>query len=289
MQAHKKWIVIFLLPAVSLFLLIYAIPLGMVFVTSLTNYRLTSLNVDFVGLKNYVRLFTDPDFYIALRNTGVWILIQCVLHVALGVALALVLYKKPFGWKVVRTVYMIPNIISNAAIGMIFINVFNPQFGIINSFLRMIGHDELTKNWLMTQGTAFPSVTFTWILFAGYTTTIVLSHALSIDESLYEAARIDGATNRQVDFYMTLPLLKKIIGTTVVMAATYMLQMFDIIYITTGGGPGKATTNLPLMLYGVYKSENNYAYANTVGVCIIVSGIVVMTLINKLFKVNDPE
>lgn len=83
-----------------------------------------------------------------------------------------------------------------------------------------------------------------------------------------------------------LPLLRKIIGTTMVMAATYMLQMFDLIYITTKGGPGTATTNLPLMLYSVYKSENNYGYSNAIGVCIVIAGVVCMTLINKAMKVN---
>ena len=84
-------------------------------------------------------------------------------------------------------------------------------------------------------------------------------------------------------------LLKKIIGTTMVMAATYMLQMFDLIYITTNGGPGKTTTNLPLLLYSVFKSENNYGYANTIGVMIIVLGAVVMVVINKALKVNEED
>jgi raffinose/stachyose/melibiose transport system permease protein len=222
-------------------------------------------------------------------NTIAWIVLQCTLHVGLGVIIALALYKKPPGWKFIRTAYMVPNIISNAAIAMIFVNIFNPRFGIVNSFLRSAGLESLTHNWLMDVNTAFPSVTLTWFLFAGYTTTIVLSHALSIDSGIIEAARVDGATNFQVDMLIILPVLKKIIGTTVVMAATYMLQMFDLIYITTTGGPGKTTTNLPLLLYGVYKTENNYAYANAIGVCIIIVGIGAMTLINKLFKVNESD
>jgi raffinose/stachyose/melibiose transport system permease protein len=184
---------------------------------------------------------------------------------------------------------MIPNIICNAAIGLIFVNVFNPQFGVLNSILRLLGFANPTTNWLMNASTAFPSVTMTWFLFAGYTTIIVLSQAISVDESMLEAARVDGANNFQLDCLIMLPLLKKIIGTTMVMAATYMLQLFDLIYITTNGGPGKLTTNLPLLLYGVYKSEYNYAYANTIGVCIIILGALVMTLINKLLRVNEAD
>ena len=289
MRTKKGWIVLFLLPAVVLFMLIYAIPLVMVFFTSLFDYRLTGSGMTFIGLKNYVRMFQDPAFRTSLLNTIIWIIIHCVLHVALGVALALVLYKKPKGWKFVRTAYMIPNIISNAAVGMIFLNIFNPQYGVVNSILRAVGLERLTHNWLNETATAFPSVTMVWLLFAGYTTTLVLAEALSIDESVLEAAKVDGATGFQMDKFVVLPLLRKIIATTMVMAATYMLQMFDLIYVTTNGGPGKATTNLPLLLYGVYKSENNYGYANTIGVVIILLGAVVMTVINRLLRTNEDD
>ncbi len=289
MKVKKAWIPIFLAPAVILFLLIYAVPLVMVFATSLCEYKLTSKSITFIGLQNYIDLFQDPAFHTAFTNTIIWILIHCILHVAMGCLIALLLYKKPRGWKFIRTAYMVPNIISNAAMGMIFVNIFNPQFGVVNSILKMVGLEELTHNWLMDTTTAFPSVTMVWFLFAGYTTTLILAQALSVDESVLEAARVDGATNFQIDIFIMLPLLKKIIGTTMVMAATYMLQMFDLIYITTNGGPGKTTTNLPLLLYGVFKSENNYGYANTIGVMIIVLGAIVMVAINKALKVNEED
>lgn len=289
MKRKKGWIPVFLLPAVVLFLLIYAVPLVIVFVSSLFDYRLTGNGLTFIGFQNYIQLFSDPVFAQSCRHTVIWIIIQCFLHVGLGVVLALVLYKKPRGWKFVRTAYMIPNIISNAAMGMIFLNIFNPQYGVVNSVLKALGLERLTHNWLMETSTAFPSVTLIWTLFAGYTTTLVLAEALTIDESVLEAARVDGATPFQTDLFVVLPLLRKIIGTTMVMGATYMLKLFDLIYITTKGGPGTATTNLPLMLYSVYKSENNYGYSNAIGVCIVIAGVVCMTVINKLMRVNQED
>ncbi|MDR1771465.1 MAG: sugar ABC transporter permease [Hungatella sp.] len=289
MKINKMWIPVFLLPTVVLFLMIYAVPLVMVFATSLFDYRLNAKDMTFIGFGNYSRLFRDPDFFQALSNTVTWILIQCTVHVALGTVVALVLYKQPKGWKFVRTAYMVPNIISNAAIAMIFLNIFNPQFGVINSVLKAVRLEHLTRNWLMDSRTSFVSVTLIWVLFAGYTTTLVLAQALSIDDTIIEAAKVDGASPFQRDLFVVLPLLKKVIGTTMVMAATYMLQMFDLIYITTNGGPGKATTNLPLLLYSVYKGENNYGYANAIGVCIVVIGIGAMALINKALKVNQEE
>lgn len=290
MKTAKRWIPLFLAPACILFLLVYAIPMVLVFVTSLFEYRLLPNRFAFIGLQNYIHLLTDDAvFREAFVNTVVWILIHCTVHVGIGTLLAFILYKKPRGWKFVRVSYMIPNIISQSAIAMIFLNVFNPQYGVVNSLLGMLGLESFQHNWLFERATAFPSVTMTWLLFAGYTTTLVLAEALSVDESILEAARVDGATNFQIDIFVMFPLIKKMIGTTVIMAATYMLQLFSLIYITTGGGPETKTTNLPLLLYQTAMKENNYGYANTIGVFIIIIGVISMVLINKAFKMNESD
>lgn len=289
---HKKgiWIALFLLPTIILFLFIYAIPLGTVFFTSLFDYRIFPKRFDFIGISNYINMFAnDIVFKKALINTLIWILFHCTFHIILGVTIALVLSKKPFGWKFVRTVYMIPNIISSAALGIIFLNLYNPQFGVINSIARILGFKNFSQNWLFDEKTAFGAVTMTWIIFAAYTTILVLGEISAIPESLFEAAKVDGASGFITDIYITLPLLRNIIGTTVIMAATYMLQMFDLIYMTTRGGPGNTTVNLPLYLYKTALLENNYGYANTIGAFIIVVGIAAMILITKLFRVGEAD
>lgn len=286
---NRGWIALFLAPTCIIFLLIFALPLVMVFTTSMFDYRMLPKTFEFVGFGNFVKLFTkDPNFVKILTNTLLWILIHCTAHVALGTALAFVLYKKPHGWKFVRVTYMIPNIISQSAIAMIFLNLFNAKYGVLNSLLRAIGLESLQHNWLFETATAFPAVTMTWFLFAGYTTTLVLAQCLSTDESIIEAARVDGASSFQIDRLVMFPIVKKMIGTTVIMAATYMLQLFSMIYITTGGGPGVATTNLPLYLYSNMKATN-YGYASTIGVVIIVIGFITMTLINRIFGMHKED
>lgn len=261
----------------------------MVFGTSLFDYRLLPRTFTFVGLDNFIQLFTeDTRFWTIFGNTIKWIIIHCTLHVALGTLLAFILHKKPRGWKFVRVTYMIPNIISQSAIAMIFLNLYNAQYGALNSFLELIGLENLQHNWLFETATAFPAVTMTWFLFAGYTTTLVLAQLLSTDRSLVEAAAIDGASSFQIDRLIMFPIAKKMIGTTVVMAATYMLQLFSMIYITTGGGPGTATTNLPLYLYTTVKA-NNYGYANAIGVVIILLGFVTMVIIRKVFGMDKDD
>lgn len=261
----------------------------MVFGQSLFDYRLMPKTFKFVGVGNYVKLFTaDRAFWPTMKNTILWILIHCIGHVFIGSLLAFILYKRPFGWKFVRVVYMIPNIISQSAIAMIFLNIYNPQYGALNAFFKSLGLESLTHNWLFEVDTAYPAVTMTWFLFAGYTTTLVLAQCLSTDETLIEAARVDGANSFQVDTLIMFPMVKEMIGTTTIMAATYMLQMFSMIYITTNGGPGMTTMNLPLYLYSNMKA-NNYGYASTVGVVIIIVGFVTMRIINKIFGMNKEE
>lgn len=289
MKSNKLWVLIFLTPTIVLFLLIYALPLVMVFSNSLFDYRLFPNRFEFVGLSNFNQLLVkDPSFIKSFTNTIWWILIHCTLHILIGTLLAFILYKKPFGWKFVRVTYMIPNIISQAAIAMIFLNIFNPQFGAVNSLLDLIGLGSLKHNWLFDNKTAFASVTMTWLLFAGYTTTLVLTQLLSTDETIVEAAQVDGATWMQIDMFIMYPMVKKMIGTTVVMASAYMLQLFSLIYITTNGGPGTTTMNLPLLLYQSMKA-GNYGNASAIGVFIIILGFISYLLINKLFGMDRDE
>lgn len=288
-KRNTLWIIVFLTPATALFLLIYAFPLVMVFANSVFDYRLFPNRYEFAGLDNFKDLLTNsPAFVSAFMNTIWWILIHCTIHILLGTLLAFILYKKPFGWKFVRVSYIVPNIISAAAIGMIFLNIYNPQFGMLNSLLSSLGLEEYQRNWLFDIGTAFPSVTMIWLIFAGYTTILVLAQALSADEAVIEAAQVDGASWLQIDLFVMYPMVKTMVGTTVLMAAAYMLQMFSLIFITTKGGPGTATLNLPLYLFEAMKA-GNYGSASSIGVFIIALGLVSYVVINRAFGLNRDD
>lgn len=289
-KKRTMWIFLFLVPTMVLFLLIYGAPIVTLFTTSLFDYKIYPNKFQFIGLMNYINLFfKDPTFLTALSNTLVWVVVHCAVNISIGVIVALVLMKKPFGWKFVRTIYMVPNIISSAAIGIIFLNLFNPQYGALNSIIRLFGNKNFSVNWLFDSSTAFGSVTFTWILFGAYTTILVLAEALAIPEEIFEAARVDGANNFQIDLHITLPMLRNVIGTTIIMGATYMLQMFDLIFLTTQGGPGTTTTNLPLYLYKTAMINNNYGYANAIGSFIIILGLIFLFIINKSFRIGKTD
>lgn len=280
-------ILLFLLPAVIVFIAIYLVPLVTVIATSLCNWNGFD-NIEFVGLDNYVELFSaDDTFRSALKNTVIWGLCATFIHVPFGVLIALVLFRKPRGWRFVRSSYMLYNVMSRSALAIIFVFLFNPEMGIINGFVRLIGDPNFSHNWLFDRGTALMSVTLTWLPYAGLITLITLSELFSISPSIYEAAMIDGGTNLQIDWYINLPLLRKTIATGVIIAVTAVFKEFDILFMTTSGGPGNATINLSLMIYNNIFNSYRYGYANAVAVTLIVLGILSMLLINRISRLDE--
>ena len=284
-QKNRLNYVVFIAPTMVLFLLVFAVPVVVLVGSSFCNWR-TGDPVTFNGIGNYIELiFHDNSFRQGFLNNVVWILLQGTIHVAIGVLFALILARRPFYWKFARTAYMIPSIISSAAMGMLFLCIFNPEFGMINSIVRMFLPDY-DHNWFMSYDTAFLTVTLTWMPNAAITTLLVLTEIISIDRSIIEAATVDGASSFQLNTRIILPLLKNIIGTSVILEASNMLKKLDIIMLTTRGGPGDTTMNLPMYVYRTAMTENNFGMANAAGVTLILLGCVTVMIINRIFSVG---
>ncbi len=287
MTTKRLNIVLFIVPTLLLFLIVYGAALAILFFSSLTEWNI-GLKPVFIGLQNYIGIFTDDKvFRTSLINTLIWILLQSTIHVAIGITLALILNKKEFYWKFTRTVFMIPNIISGAAIGMLFVCILSPEVGAVNNLIRLIGFKDFSTNWFMDYSTAFFSVTMTWLPYAAVTTILVLAEIAAIPASIFEAAKIDGSSDFHINLYVVLPMLKNIIGTCVIICATSMVQKLDIIAVTTGGGPGSTTMNLPMYIYRTALIDNNFGYANAVGFFLVLLGIVVVLTIQRLFRMGE--
>ena len=286
----KKWkIAVFLLPCLLLFALIYLIPLLMVIGSSFFEWQAGG-EFHFVGFGNYINGFLhDARMRTSLWNTAIWVVLQSVVHVGIGTIIAFMLASKMRGWKVLRTIFMIPNVISTAALGVIFLNVFNPKYGLINSMISQVTGTVFQKNWFFEENSAFITVTWSWLLYTGMIIIVVLAGVLAIPEDMIEAARIGGASEMDIHFKIRLPMIRTVLGTSVILAATSMLREFELIYLTTNGGPGDMTLNLPLYLYKTSMTDNNYGYANMMGVVLIIAGIVVVQAINKLFRMNESD
>ncbi|MBR6708813.1 MAG: sugar ABC transporter permease [Clostridia bacterium] len=279
------WIFLFLLPSLIIFLAFYLVPILTVFATSLTRWDGFN-SPEFIGFANYARMFGDSTFLTALRNLAAWALIATTLHVGFGVLVAFVLYHRPFGWKLTRNVFMIPNVISMAAWALIYKFIFNNDIGILNNLIRKI-FPEFQVQWYYTSPYAFWAVTFTWLFFAVIVTLIVLNDLYAIPEEINEAARIDGATSWQITRRIHLPMCRNAIGTGIICSVTSRIAMYESISLTTAGGPGDDTMNLPIILVRSML-DLNYGYANANGVVMFVIGLLILWIVNRAFRMNDP-
>lgn len=285
-RKNYKWIYLFLLPTIVIFLMFYLVPIVQVFVTSFSQWNGFNDPV-FNGLKNYFNLFTSNAFLISLKNLLLWALIAMVLHVGFGTVVAFVLYQRRRGWKVTRAVFMIPNVISAAAWAMIYRFFFNDNFGILNSLIRKINPDFHVQ-WFYQSPWAFWAVTFTWLFYAVIVTLLVFGDLMNIPQELNEAAIIDGAGGWQLIRYIQLPLCRSAIATGVICSITSRITMYEQISLTTAGGPGNDTMSLPILLVNAV-TDYRYGYANAIGVVMFVIGLVMMGVINKVFRMNEVD
>ena len=285
---RKIFIVLFLLPSIVLFLVFFLAPLAQVVVTSFCQWTLGSPMV-FIGLKNYADLFTnDPDFLSALFHTAIWTVVTPAIQAPFAVLAALVLIKKPRGWKFTRNAFVLPNIISSAAIGAIFTSLLDPSYGIVNALIRVF-NPNFNVAWLADERTAFVAVSSSWMLFVGTNVLLLMAEIAAIPDSILESARIDGANSLQIDLRIVIPLLRNIIGTITILVTSFAVTEFSEIYILTRGGPGTATLNLGVYLFNTAMLVNNYAKANTVGVIQLIIGMAAVIIINRSFRIGKSD
>ncbi len=278
------WIYLFLLPTVLIFAIFYLVPIITVFTTSFTKWDGFNA-VEFIGLKNYIRLFTQPEFLISLKNFLLWSLIAATLHVGFGVLLAFLLYRKPFGWRFVRSVFMIPNVISAAAWAIIYRFFFNDDFGILNNIIRLI-NPSFHAAWFFESPYAFWAITFTWLFYAVIVTLVVMTDLMAIPNELHEAASLEGASSWQTALRIDLPLIKHAVGVSVILSVTARLGMYEAIALTSRGGPGDDTMSIVLILVNAI-TNMKYGYANATSVIMILVGLAIMGIVQKSFKMKE--
>jgi raffinose/stachyose/melibiose transport system permease protein len=284
MKLHKNWrgILLFLLPVLILYCAFFVYPLGFVFSVSLTEWNGVTAP-QFRGLKNFADLAGNETFRLAVRNNFIWALSLGFVQIALAALVAMILARRPRGWRLLRTVYFLPNVISQVAIAMLWLAIFNAEHGILNQLLIGLGLENWTHNWLGEIETALPAIILQQVLYIGYFMIILLAGTMSIPESFYEAADIDGAGILQQEIHITLPMLRGILITSMTLAMAYGMRHFEATFLMTGGGPANSTQVMGLMLYKM-TGYLDYGHANAVGATLILLGGVVIATIRWLLS-----
>lgn len=284
MLRDKKTIALFVLPCLIVFALIIPIPLCMAFGLSFTKWDLIS-EMKFVGLKNYIRMFTaDKVFLQSIGNTLVYLLYSILLQLPLAYFLALILSGKRRMNKFFQNAYYVPVALSASAVSMMFYFIYHPDIGVLNGIIRLFDPD-FSQAWLADERTAMLAVCVkvAW-QFVGYHMILFIAGVTSISTDLFEAAKVDGASWWQTVRYVVTPLMKPMFRVSLILITTSSLKSFDSVYVMTGGGPMHATEVMASWMYSQAFHGMKYGYGAAIGVFLFVLCVVTSLIEGRLLK-----
>ena len=279
---------IFLAPALLVIGLFFLLPIGASVLLSLTDFDIYALgdlgNVRLVGLRNFARLVGDPLFWISMRNTFYFVFVGGPLTLGVALGAALLLHSRLVRWKgVFRTIFFAPYVTTLVAVAIVFRYLYHPRFGGLNRVLELLGIPAI--DWLGDPRWAMPAIIILaiWKNF-GYAMILFIAGLQAIPVSLYEAARIDGASGLQVFRKITLPMLGPTFLFLGIMTTIGYFQFFAEPYVMTGGGgPVNATLSTGLLMYKQGFRWWSMGYAATIAV---VLGLVIFVFSAFQFSIE---
>jgi raffinose/stachyose/melibiose transport system permease protein len=279
-------VAVFLVPPLLIYGIAVLLPIVQSLVLSLFEWNGIG-SMTFVGIENYVKMFTADDiFWKALLNSVGYLIICLVLQLGLGLFVASLLTALTRGRELVKTLYLLPAVISTVAIAFLFQRVYstNPE-GLLNQLLDGIGLGQLARPWLSDVNTVLAAVSAPegW-RFAGLYVVILYAALIAVPKELEEAARLDGASRWTIFARIRFPYIRPVWITTLIMAATYSLRGFDIPYLLTNGGPGQSSELLTTYMYKRAFTSTDFGYASAISVFIVVECLVAVGLIILLFR-----
>lgn len=287
---NKKMIIFFLIPAfIFMFVFLYY-PFVQNIINSFQHIKYmgtTSAEWNKPFYINYIKIFQDPKMLIALKNTGIMIVATILGEVGIALILSLLVSNIRKGSGIFRVVYFFPIVVSATALGLLFNLIFLYDKGMINQILQFVGYLDASTNelidWKADHAIFTMLVPVIW-QYVGFYFIILLTGLSGIPEELYEAASIDGATKFQRARYITLPLLRNSICTCVVLAVTGALKVFDLPWTMFPNGMSDT------WLTGTYMYDNVFSdvdFAAAIGVIIVIIGVVLSVVVNKIFKTKS--
>lgn len=277
-------------PTILLMIVLMIIPISMVIGYSLLDNVIMNKNPIWVGLSNYLTVFTDPVFHEAIYNTFFFTVVSVIFHLVIGLAFAMLLNTKLLNTvtkSLFRVIYIMPWVFTAAIIAILWRLMLNPN-GIVNYILQATGLIGSQIIWLGSEKTALLALTFINI-WAGYPFYMVslLAGLQGISEDLYEAGTVDGANNVQKFFLITIPQLKPIMVSMAMLDCIWTMQQFTLVWMTTGGGPIHYTEMLSTYTYKQAFSGYAFSLASTSAVIILLFSMMMAVFYVKHQKARD--
>ena len=265
-----------LLPALVLFAGFILLPVILTIVGSLFSFGITSPTWSFAGLDNYLTAINDPVFWLSLRNNLIIVFGSIVTQIGFGTLLAAILDRGiRRGSTLFRTLIFAPMVISSVAVGLIWLMILDPNIGPLTRIVKSIGLKPPTLGWLGDPNLAI------WMFLAvamwqytGFMMVLVLAGLQGVPNEIYQAAALDGARGIRAFWYITLPSIRNILIVAVLITTIGAFKVFDLIYVTTGGGPANATQVLGTYVYLQAFNLQNMGYANAIAVVLLAIAVV---------------
>ncbi len=288
-RRRRDWAAyLYLLPAFVVFGLFLLYPVLQSAWFSLFHYNGLTVGT-WAGLSNYREILSQPLLRQGFVHTLVLIFFYAVLPIALALVLTAVMShaRRMRGLTFFRTILFLPQVIASTVVATSWLAIYAPD-GVLNSFLSHLGLHALTRPWLGDFSTALPAVGLigTWAEI-GFCLVLLLAGVAQIDQALYESAKMDGAGPVREFFAVTLPGLRGQIAVALTLTTIAALKTFDIVYVTTDGGPGNATATPAFQIYDRAFNQNDVGTACAIGIALTLVILVITLVIQRLQRVED--
>lgn len=275
----------------GLYIVFFIYPNSLALVWSLFKWDGMTPNMEYVGLKNFIDLLTkEAIFYTSLKNTFLYTIMLMIGSNLMGLILAMLIHRASRINNIFRTIFYLPGVLATVAIGSMWtLGIYNPNFGVLNTFLRAIGLGNLATPWLADPNTALIAVAIVHIWQnLGFSMILYIAGLQDIPDSLYEVAAIEGASAWQTTWYVTLPLLRRVASIVMVLVLIFGMRSFDLIFIMTEGGSAFGTTEvLTTLLFRQGFTYRKIGYSNAIAV-ILLFVVVLTSTIQRIF-IRDKE
>ena len=288
-RARRKWvsIALFLLPALVLYCLLVIAPVFQAIHYS--GYKWSGLGAldDFVGLRNFKTAFQDPVFTGALKHNGIIILLSLCVQLPFALGIAWILNQRLRGRALLRLLFFMPFVLSEVVTAVVFTLMLQPH-GLVDQSLGGVGLHSLVKEWLADPGIALYSVfvAISWKYF-GFHMVLYLAGLQQIPRELEEAAAIDGANPWQIFRYVTFPLLGPTVRISVFLSIIGAIQLFDLVWVMTGGGPVDSTNTMAIYMIDHGFKRFQFGYASAVAVIMLVISLAFALAYQRLVLRRD--
>ena len=284
---RQRTALLFLLPAVVLLLCFMIYPLGKTIYYSFTAWYNFSAVQTFIGLENYKDLIRDPVVKTALRNTAILMAGVLLFQIGFALILAILVDGVRHCFKFFRTIYFFPIVISATAIGLMFTLIYKYEYGLLNYFITLFGGEK--QVWINEKTSIYLALIPVVWQYVGFYFVIFLTDISNISSDIYESAMLDGIRPVQKAVYITVPMLRSVLTSSIVLVVSGCFKVFDIIFMVTNGGPLDSSQLLSTYMYQKAFARGNGGYASSIAIVMIVLGVAVTSVLRKMLQGGEED